>query len=143
MYVLNHFVSGQFQLGGLTIDMPQPGAANQTNGPDLTSHVNACQTTFKQTPNFVAVDFYEKGNLLQTVAQVNGVKWNNKAATQPTTKGTGAGTGSGSSSDSGSGSGSTSNLGSGSGNRAASLKRFSKKTLGAVVVAGGVGMMAL
>ncbi|KAF8928109.1 PLC-like phosphodiesterase [Dissophora ornata] len=135
MYVLNHFVSGQFQLGGTTVDVPQPGAANQTNGPDLTSHVNACQTTFKQIPNFVTVDFYEKGILLQTVAQVNGVKWNNKPATQPTTTGTGTGTGTGS------GSGSNSSLGSGSGNGVAGL--FSKKTLGALVVAGGIGMLAL
>ena len=64
-----------------TISLPQPEAADQTNGPDLTSHINSCQTTFKQIPSFVAVDFYQKGSLTETVAKVNKVKWNGIMAT--------------------------------------------------------------
>ncbi|KAG0327206.1 hypothetical protein BGZ99_008187 [Dissophora globulifera] len=133
MYVLNHFIYGQFQLGTTTVDIPQPGAANQTNGPDLTNHVASCLSTFKQIPSFIAVDFYEKGLLLQTVAQVNGVKWNNRLPSQPTIKGTGSGTGAGSGSGSGGG----------SANGASGLKRVGKRTLGVVAVAGGVAMMTL
>ncbi|KAG0212354.1 hypothetical protein BGX28_006498 [Mortierella sp. GBA30] len=84
MYVLNHFISGPLQVGNITADVPQPLAANKTNGPDLAAHITSCESTFSQIPNFVAVDFYEKGNLLQKVAEVNGVQWNGKAATQPT-----------------------------------------------------------
>lgn len=73
---------------GNTISLPQPEAAAQTNGPDLISHVNACQTTFKQIPNFVAVDFYQKGSLTETVAKINKVTWNGIVAT-------GAGSGNG------------------------------------------------
>ena len=91
MYVLNHFVSGNLTLSGQVVDIPQPGAAATTNGPDLITHVNSCSTTFSQIASFVAVDFYEKGSLLQTVAQINGVPWNGKSATQRTpVKGNGA-----------------------------------------------------
>ncbi|KAF8961690.1 hypothetical protein BGZ46_001305 [Entomortierella lignicola] len=83
MYVLNHFLSGNITIGGQTFDLPQPGVAATTNGPDLITHVNDCQKTFAQNPSFLAVDFYEKGSILPTVAQLNGVTWNNKAPTQP------------------------------------------------------------
>lgn len=82
MYVMNHFI---YEALGSN-DVPQPGAAAQTNGDDLITHANTCQSTFNQNPSFVAVDFYEKGTLLQTLAQLNGVTWNNKLPTQPTTK---------------------------------------------------------
>ncbi|KAF9362642.1 hypothetical protein BGX34_005755 [Mortierella sp. NVP85] len=99
LYVLNHFIQGQFGGDGQKISIPQPGAANKTNGPDLIAHINDCQTTFKQIPNFIAVDFYDRGTLLQTVANVNGVKWNGQQATPA--KGSGTGTGSRSGSGSG------------------------------------------
>ncbi|KAG0322469.1 hypothetical protein BGZ99_003337 [Dissophora globulifera] len=83
MYVMNHFISRTIAVSGVNADLPQPGAADQTNGPDLVSHANSCQSTFNQIPTFVAVDFYEKGSLLQTVAQLNGVTFNNKLPTQP------------------------------------------------------------
>ncbi|KAF9378217.1 hypothetical protein CPB97_009715 [Podila verticillata] len=94
MYVLNHFVSAQLNLGSNVITMPQPDIANVTNAAELTDHVSNCQKVLKQTPNFIAVDFYEKGNLLQVVAQANSVKWNGKATT-PMATGTGSGSGSG------------------------------------------------
>ncbi|KAF9086870.1 hypothetical protein BGX29_002701 [Mortierella sp. GBA35] len=87
MYVMNHFISGQLTVSGQTYDVPQSGAADKTNGPDLASHANKCTQTFSKIPNFVAVDFYEKGSVLQTVAQLNGVTWNGKGATSaPGTK---------------------------------------------------------
>jgi len=126
MYVLNHFISGQIQSGGTTIDVPQSGAAEKTNGPDLLTHVNTCLSTFNQSPNFIAVDFYEKGSVLQTVAQVNGVQWNGKLPTQPK-----AGSGSGS--------------GSGSGTGNAASQQMDKRVLGAMsaVVVGSIGLLTL
>ncbi|KAF9581049.1 hypothetical protein BGW38_002070 [Lunasporangiospora selenospora] len=86
MYVLNHFVSAAAG-SDKSLLIPQSGAAAETNGQQLVDHVNNCQSTFNQRPSFIAVDFYEKGSLLQTVAQANGVQWNGKAATQPTARG--------------------------------------------------------
>ncbi|KAG0259329.1 hypothetical protein BGZ95_004719 [Linnemannia exigua] len=81
MYVMNHFISGPVTLGGKTFDLPQSGAAAQTNGADLAAHANKCTQTFNKIPNFVAVDYYEKGDIFPTVAQLNGVTWNGKAPT--------------------------------------------------------------
>ena len=83
MYVLNHFISQNLTVDNMVVDIPQPGLAAQTNGPDLVAHADNCRTIFNQTPNFVAVDFYEKGTTFQTLAQLNGVTWNNKLPTQP------------------------------------------------------------
>ncbi|KAG0332460.1 hypothetical protein BG000_009982 [Podila horticola] len=94
MYVLNHFVSGQFQLGANNISIPQPDIANITNAAELADHVTNCQKVLKQTPNFIAVDFYERGDLMKVVAQANSVKWNGKNSTAPTS-GPGSGSGSG------------------------------------------------
>ncbi|KAF9280247.1 hypothetical protein BGZ88_012301 [Linnemannia elongata] len=81
MYVMNHFISGQVTVGDQTFDVPQSSIVAQTNGPDLASHANKCTQTFNKVPNFVAVDFYEQGSVLQTVAQLNGVTWNGQAPT--------------------------------------------------------------
>ncbi|KAG0284865.1 hypothetical protein BGZ96_010801 [Linnemannia gamsii] len=81
MYVMNHFISGQVTVGDQTFDVPQSGIVAQTNGQDLASHANKCTQTFNKIPNFVAVDYYEQGSLLQTVAQLNGVNWNGKLPT--------------------------------------------------------------
>lgn len=72
-------------MGGIAADLPQSGLAAQTNGPDLVGHINNCQSVFSQNPTYVAVDFYEKGQILQLVAQLNGVTYNGKGATQPPT----------------------------------------------------------
>ncbi|GJJ68949.1 hypothetical protein EMPS_01295 [Entomortierella parvispora] len=90
MYVLNHFVSGNLTLDGVVVDIPQPGAALQTNGAALVSHVNNCTQVFSQSASFIAVDFYEKGSVMQTVAQVNGVTFNGILPTQPTNSTSGA-----------------------------------------------------
>ncbi|KAG0048229.1 hypothetical protein BGZ83_006786 [Gryganskiella cystojenkinii] len=133
MYVLNHFVSGEFNMGNQVVTLPQKGLANQTNGPDLTSHVTSCQTTFSQIPSFIAVDFYEIGSLLQTVAKVNGVPWNGQAAT-PGPPGTNGSNGSGGAG--GSGGNST--------NGAVEIRmRWSQQALGALAIVGFLGMIAL
>ena len=74
-------------ISGQDIDIPQPGAAAETNGADLVGHANNCTQIFNRIPNFVAVDFYEKGSVLQTVAQLNGVQWNGKLPTSATVSG--------------------------------------------------------
>ncbi|KAG0083567.1 hypothetical protein BGZ93_006350 [Podila epicladia] len=125
MYVLNHFVSGQFQLGANTISIPQPKIANVTNAAELADHVSNCQKVLKQTPNFIAVDFYEKGDLMKVVAQANGVKWNGKNSTDPSPE-SGSGTGSGS----------------GTKNSAVSSYLMNAKALGMAVVM-AVGLAAL
>ncbi|KAG0257594.1 hypothetical protein BG011_003874 [Mortierella polycephala] len=83
MYVLNHFVYGAIGNISQGLDLPQPGLAVKTNGDDLATHINTCQSTLNQMPNFIAVDFYDKGSILQLVAQVNNVKWDGKGPTTP------------------------------------------------------------
>ncbi|KAF9106681.1 hypothetical protein BGX27_009059 [Mortierella sp. AM989] len=128
MYVLNHFIYGQLKMGDQIIDIPQSGAASQTNGPDLVSHADSCRTTFKQIPSFIAVDFYDKGSLFQVVARANGVKPINQITN---------------SKSNGAGSSSDSNSKSGSGGSAAVNKIVNKNILGAIAVAGGFGAMLL
>ncbi|KAF9431827.1 hypothetical protein BGZ76_011642 [Entomortierella beljakovae] len=88
MYVLNHFIYGVIGLGDESINFPQPAAADQTNGPDLVGHVKSCQTIFKQIPSFIAVDYYQKGSIFQTLAQVNNVKWVAKSSSNSATDST-------------------------------------------------------
>lgn len=49
--------------------------AGDTNGDDLTEHLRRCQDTFKRPPNFIGVDFYDEGNLLYEVEQINSESW--------------------------------------------------------------------
>ena len=132
MYVLNHFIYGEIKFDSQSITFPQPLLANQTNGPDLESHVKSCQTTFNQNPSFIAVDFYDMGSLLQTVAQVNGVKWISRSGTNGTNTnpGSGSGTGTGASASSVQ-------------NGAIASKNFSQSILATVIAAALGGMMAL
>ncbi|KAF9411763.1 hypothetical protein BGZ94_001242 [Podila epigama] len=80
LYVLNHFVSGQLTLGSNVIPIPQGAIANITNADELADHVKNCKTTFKQVANFIAVDFYDKGDIFKVVAEANNVKWSGKTA---------------------------------------------------------------
>ncbi|KAG0005490.1 hypothetical protein BGZ79_004490 [Entomortierella chlamydospora] len=128
MYVLNHFIYGELKLGGEAIDLPQPLLANQTNGPDLVSHANACQTTFNQIANFIAVDYYDEGSLFQVVAKANGVTSVTKpSATNTTSSGT-------------TGSNSTLNVKSSGGS---AVTGINQSVLSAIAAVGGVGMMLL
>ncbi|CAG8489581.1 2640_t:CDS:2 [Ambispora gerdemannii] len=82
MYVLNHFVNGRLPAAlsnGPPIELPQPGSADTTNAQNLQQHADACRAKFGKIPNFVAVDFYEKGtgnqNVFSAVANLNGVPY--------------------------------------------------------------------
>ena len=141
MYVLNHFIYGQFTLGDQVVTVPQKNVANQTNGPDLTGHITLCKTTFKQIPNFIAVDFYEIGSLLQTLAQVNDVPWDGKAATQPpasiASTGSNGGGGGGGGGSSGNASVSMTN------GSVESMRRLSQQALSALAVVIFLGIVVL
>lgn len=65
IFIMNHFLSTPFG----SIDnamMVNPYAS-------LKPHVDACQTEQSHIPNFVTVDFYEVGDLLRVVDELNGV----------------------------------------------------------------------
>ncbi|KAI9488818.1 PLC-like phosphodiesterase [Zychaea mexicana] len=73
MYVVNHFLYGVIELG-FQIKVPQRDKAGETNGNSLKKHVDECSETFKRKPNYIEVDFYERGSALEYVAQLNGVQ---------------------------------------------------------------------
>lgn len=76
MYVLNHFIHGLITIGGTTIEVPEPTQAASINSAEsLTRHATACTTSAGSVPNFVAVDFYQDGDLLKVVAALNNVEY--------------------------------------------------------------------
>ncbi|RHZ79042.1 hypothetical protein Glove_152g98 [Diversispora epigaea] len=84
MYLINHFVYNTIVLGGKDVDVPQVSSANTTNSNNLKDHIEKCRTTFSKIPNFVLVDFYDKGitdengnviNVFSVVAGVNNVTY--------------------------------------------------------------------
>ncbi|KAI8342990.1 PLC-like phosphodiesterase [Chlamydoabsidia padenii] len=100
MYVMNHFLYGSLNLGGTAIEIPQKGKANITNGDSLLNQAKDCQSAFGRYPTFLEVDFFNYGNTLQIVAQLNNVTYNNtplKCNQQTSSNGGGAGTTSGAS----------------------------------------------
>ncbi|CAG8662674.1 13480_t:CDS:2 [Funneliformis mosseae] len=81
LYVLNHFLYNNFLPSDNQIQLPQPGLANVTNSASLADHAKKCQQTFNKIPNFIAVDFYDKGgndgqNVFSIAADLNSVKYN-------------------------------------------------------------------
>lgn len=65
LFNLNHFLSNP---------VPLPKLAEQANDAEfLYQRANACRTKWKQIPNFVTVDFYEIGGVLEAVNRLNGV----------------------------------------------------------------------
>ncbi|KAI9025227.1 PLC-like phosphodiesterase [Phycomyces nitens] len=70
MYVMNHFL-----YGSLVIEIPQKGSANVTNAASLMKQSKTCTTTFGRQPNFLEVDFYNKGTTLQIAAELNNVTY--------------------------------------------------------------------
>nr|CAG8493953.1 5986_t:CDS:2 [Entrophospora candida] len=90
MYVLNHFLSGTLTINGIKTSLPQPNSANITNGKNLETHAKNCQQTFKDIPNYVAVDFYEEQsdgvNVFSVVAGINNVQYTPKQIGNGTTK---------------------------------------------------------
>ncbi len=54
--------------------MPLPKLAEEANEAEyLYARANACRKKWQQIPNFVTVDFYEIGGVLDAVNRLNGV----------------------------------------------------------------------
>ncbi|KAK9761892.1 hypothetical protein K7432_012861 [Basidiobolus ranarum] len=75
MYLINHFVFGQLNIGESGFEIPAASHAPLTNGDQLQNHVKECREERNQTANFVAVDFYEVGDIFRVVAELNEVKY--------------------------------------------------------------------
>ncbi|KAL7335093.1 hypothetical protein PS15p_200623 [Mucor circinelloides] len=76
MYVMNHFLYGTLTLGTTVIEIPQKGTSNVTNGESsLLKQAQACTQTFGRQPNFLEIDFYNKGDALKIAAQLNNVTY--------------------------------------------------------------------
>ncbi|KAI7880609.1 PLC-like phosphodiesterase [Lichtheimia hyalospora FSU 10163] len=74
MYGMNHFLYGNLPWGEVTIQIPQSGSAGSTNSEDsLMKQASQCRQTFGSQPNFLIVDFYNKGQTLQIAAELNNV----------------------------------------------------------------------
>ncbi|CAI2189101.1 12877_t:CDS:2 [Funneliformis geosporum] len=92
LYVLNHFLYNNLIPMDNQIQLPQPGLANITNSASLADHAKQCQQTFNKIPNFIAVDFYDKGsndgqNVFSIVAELNNVKYTQTQIGDGTTNG--------------------------------------------------------
>ncbi|KAK9763131.1 hypothetical protein K7432_010483 [Basidiobolus ranarum] len=75
MYVLNHFVFGQLNIGNGGFPIPAGSYAKITNEDQLREHAIQCQNERNQVPNFITVDFYDVGNVFQVVAEFNNVTY--------------------------------------------------------------------
>lgn len=76
MYVMNHFLYGTLTLGSTAIEVPQKGTSNITNSDtSLLKQATTCTQTFGRQPNFLEVDFYNKGNALAIAAKLNNVTY--------------------------------------------------------------------
>lgn len=76
MYVMNHFLYGTIPIGNTIIEIPQKGTANVTNAEgSLLKQATTCKQTFGRQPNFLEIDFYNKGKSLQITAQLNNVTY--------------------------------------------------------------------
>jgi len=89
MYVMNHFLYGVLTIGSTVIEVPQPGQANVTNSQSLSDQATQCTQTFGRQPNFIEVDFYEKGTCFQVVDSLNGVAYVSKSLGSPAATATG------------------------------------------------------
>ncbi|KAG0177597.1 hypothetical protein DFQ28_004178 [Apophysomyces sp. BC1034] len=78
MYVMNHFLYRNIDLGGIPIEFPQKGTASVTNSDSLLKQAQNCTATFGRQPNFLEVDFYNRGNGLAIAAQLNNVTYQQK-----------------------------------------------------------------
>ncbi|KAI8141574.1 PLC-like phosphodiesterase [Fennellomyces sp. T-0311] len=76
MYGMNHFLYGVLPWGENVIQIPQSGSANVTNAEgSLLKQANDCTQTFGRRPNFLIVDFYNRGHTLQITAELNNVTY--------------------------------------------------------------------
>jgi len=73
--VVNHFVSATFVLGGTSISVPDYTDSITANQIPLETHAYSCKAQYG-IASYIAVDFYEYGDVFQTVAVLNGVTYN-------------------------------------------------------------------
>lgn len=65
LFLLNHWLSTEAKL-------PDSGRAAEANAADvLLARVAQCQRSMSRTPTFIAVDFYEQGDLFEVVQMLN------------------------------------------------------------------------
>ncbi|KAI9322518.1 PLC-like phosphodiesterase [Dichotomocladium elegans] len=76
MYSMNHFLYGVLPWGQQSIQIPQSGSASTTNGQDsLMRQADQCTQTFGKQPNFLIVDFFNRGETLKIAAELNNVTY--------------------------------------------------------------------
>ncbi|KAI8867407.1 PLC-like phosphodiesterase [Ramicandelaber brevisporus] len=75
---INHFKYFGLKLFGFEIAIPDVLRADYDNTLDqFHKHLDTCKavgTTANRIPNYISVDFYEKGDIFQIVDEINGVK---------------------------------------------------------------------
>lgn len=68
LFIFNHFITDA------TFGTGQPEQAEIANAnPFFINRINECQTIHNKFPNFITIDFYETGNILDVVNTLNGV----------------------------------------------------------------------
>ncbi|KAE9968335.1 hypothetical protein BLS_005904 [Venturia inaequalis] len=88
MYLANHNLNLQVSLLGLNLLVPNTGVINTTNSDDLANAsslattANTCENEWGRAPNFLLVDFYNRGNVAGSVFHVAAAH-NNVTYTQP------------------------------------------------------------
>lgn len=74
MYLVNHFLYGNFVVGNMKIPLPQGGKAADTNSMlQLQDHMSKCTAALERNPNFIEVDFFDQGDAMNVVDQLNNV----------------------------------------------------------------------
>ena len=77
LFLQNHFLDAP--LGDTGIVIPNMGASNSTNSPNadvvgsLASSANECTALYGRAPNFLLVDWFDRGPAMETVDRLNGV----------------------------------------------------------------------
>ncbi|KAJ2712047.1 hypothetical protein H4R19_002957, partial [Coemansia spiralis] len=75
LWVMNHFVYTNYTVGASSFDSPAPNAAASVNTESsIESQATLCQAA-GHMPNFVAVDFYDVGDVFRAVATINKVSY--------------------------------------------------------------------
>jgi hypothetical protein len=74
MYLVNHFLYGNFVVGNMKIPLPQGGKAVETNSMlQLQDHMSKCTAVLERNPNFIEVDFFNQGDAMNVVDDLNNV----------------------------------------------------------------------
>lgn len=74
MYLVNHFLYGNFVVGNMKIPLPQGGKAADTNSrAQLQEHMSKCAAVLGRNPSFIEVDFFDQGDAITVVDELNNV----------------------------------------------------------------------